>query len=55
MNIVEEIKANIKELQEQLEDEINTASIWQDLLGTAFDRIEWAEIVAVNFEDFKEV
>lgn len=44
-----------EELREQLEDEIDTASIWQDLLGTAFDRIQWAEIVAANFEDFKEV
>lgn len=44
-----------EELREQLEEEIGVASIWQDLLGTAFDRIQWEEIVAINFEDFKEV
>lgn len=39
-----------EELRYQLQCEIDTASIWQDLLGTAFDRIDWEEIVTKNVE-----
>ncbi len=40
-----------QELRWQLEDEIDTASIWQDLLGTAFDRIDWIAIVTSHVAD----
>ena len=43
-----------QELREQLEDEIDVACLWQDLLGTAFDRIDWTEVVTKNSEEFKE-
>lgn len=39
-----------EELRYQLQDELDTASLWQDLLGTAFDRIDWEEIVTKNVE-----
>lgn len=43
-----------EELRQQLEDEIDVACLWQDLLGWAFDQINWIEIVASNFEELKE-
>lgn len=33
------------QLRQQLEDELDNASLWQDLLGTAFDRINWVEVI----------
>lgn len=41
-------------LHEQMYHELGASSMWQDLLGTAFDRIDWVEIVTNNIEDFKE-
>lgn len=37
-----------QELREQLYDEVGVASLWQDLLGTAFDKIDWMEIISNN-------
>jgi len=37
-----------QELRDQLYDEVGSASLWQDLLGTAFDRINWLDIVISN-------
>jgi len=34
----------------QLEDEIDEASLWQDLLNCAFDRIDWVEVIEKNLE-----
>ena len=34
----------------QLEDEINEASLWQDLLNLAFDRISWIEVIEKNLD-----
>lgn len=35
---------------DQLYCEIDSASLWQDLIGTAFNRIDWLEIVTNNEE-----
>ena len=45
-------KANClkKHMSWQLEDEITEASLWQDLLQCAFDRINWIEIINNNLE-----
>ena len=37
-----------KHLRWQLEDEIDEASLWQDLLNCAFDRISWVEVIEKN-------
>lgn len=34
----------------QLEDIIDEASLWQDLLNQAFSRIEWIEIINNNLD-----
>ena len=39
-----------KHLRWQLEDEINEASLWQDLLNLAFDRISWIEVIEKNLD-----
>lgn len=39
-----------KRLSWQLEDEIDEASLWQDLLNCAFDRISWVEVIEKNLE-----
>lgn len=39
-----------RELRDQLQDEIDNASMWQDLLRTAFDQIDWVEIVTSNVD-----
>jgi len=39
-----------KHLRWQLEDEIDEASLWQDLLNCAFDRISWVEVIEKNLE-----
>jgi predicted house-cleaning noncanonical NTP pyrophosphatase (MazG superfamily) len=50
-NTLEEVAEYIEEtLREQLYDEIEVACLWQDLLGTAFDRIDWVEIAQNNQE-----
>ena len=53
-NITETAQCIEQGLRWQLEDELDTASLWQDLLGWAFDQIDWVEIVSKNIEDFKE-
>ncbi len=37
-----------RSLRDQLDDEVGSASMWSDLLTTAFDRINWVEIVEQN-------
>lgn len=37
-----------QQLREQLEDEAGDASMWSDLLSTAFHRINWVEVVENN-------
>jgi len=39
-----------KHLRWQLEDEIDEASLWQDLLNLAFDRISWIEVIEKNLD-----
>lgn len=39
-----------KHLRWQLEDEIEEASLWQDLLNLAFDRISWIEVIEKNLD-----
>lgn len=39
-----------RHLREQLDDELEVASLWQDLLRTAFDRINWVEVVESNLD-----
>lgn len=39
-----------KRLRWQLEDEITESCLWQDLLNTAFDRIEWTEVIKNNLD-----
>lgn len=34
-----------QQLREQLDDEIDEACLWQDLLHTAFERVNWFEII----------
>ncbi len=36
------------QLREQLEDEASDASMWSDLLNTAFYRINWVEVIEGN-------
>ncbi len=35
-------------LRDQLDDEVGNASMWRDLLSTAFDRINWVEVIDNN-------
>lgn len=50
-NTVQETAQYIEqELTEQLEGEVATSSLWRDLLGWAFDQIDWEEIVTKNIE-----
>lgn len=37
-----------KQLRDQLNDEAGDASMWSDLLSTAFYRINWVEVVEHN-------
>lgn len=37
-----------KQLRDQLVDEAGAASMWSDLLSTAFYRINWVEVVEHN-------
>ena len=39
-----------RSLSWQLEDIINEASLWQDLLNQAFNRIDWIEIIKNNLD-----
>ena len=34
-----------RQLREQLDDEAGDASFWSDLLSTAFNRVNWVEVV----------
>ena len=45
-------KANWLEarLRRQLDCEIETACLWQDILRLAFDRINWIEVIEKNLE-----
>ena len=45
-------KANWLEscLRQQLDQEIDVACLWRDLLRSAFDRISWLEIIEKNLE-----
>ena len=36
------------ELSQQLDDESSEASLWSDLLNTAFDSINWVEAIECN-------
>jgi hypothetical protein len=40
-------------LQEQLNGEISTPCLWQDLLQDAFDSIDWIEVVENNTEEVR--
>ncbi len=37
-----------KQLRDQLDDEAGDASMWSDLLSTAFYRINWVEVIEHN-------
>jgi hypothetical protein len=37
-----------QQLRNQLDDETGNASMWSDLLSTAFARIDWVEVIANN-------
>ncbi len=37
-----------RELRDQLDDEAGNASMWSDLLSTAFCRINWIEVIEHN-------
>lgn len=37
-----------KQLRDQLDDEAGNASLWSDLLSTAFARINWVEVIEHN-------
>src|ERR1035441_2236240 len=37
-----------KVLQEQLEEEVSEASLWHDLLQTAFSKVYWIEVLDSN-------
>ncbi len=37
-----------KQLRDQLDDEAGDASMWNDLLSTAFYRINWVEVIENN-------
>jgi len=37
-----------RQLREQLDDEAGEASMWSDLLSTAFYRINWVEVIEHN-------
>ena len=39
-----------RSLSWQLEDIIDEASLWQDLLNQAFSRIDWLEIIEKNLD-----
>ena len=39
--------------QEQLNGEIDTPCLWQDLLQQAFDSIDWIEVVENNTEEVR--
>jgi hypothetical protein len=34
-----------RQLREQLDDEAGEANLWSDLLSTAFNRVNWVEVV----------
>ena len=40
-------------LRDQLDCELEVASLWQDLLRTAFDRINWVEVIESNTEEVR--
>ena len=40
-------------LQEQLNGEIDSPCLWQDLLQQAFDSIDWIEVVENNTEEVR--
>jgi hypothetical protein len=35
-------------LRDQLDDEAGNANLWSDLLSTAFERINWVEVIENN-------
>jgi hypothetical protein len=35
-------------LRDQLEDETGRANLWSDLLSTAFERVNWVEVIENN-------
>jgi hypothetical protein len=35
-------------LRDQLEDETGCANLWSDLLSTAFERVNWVEVIENN-------
>ncbi len=37
-------------LRDQLDEEAGTASMWSDLLSTAFYRVDWVEVIECNRE-----
>jgi len=37
-----------QQLRDQLDDEAGNASMWSDLLSTAFARIDWVEVISNN-------
>ncbi|MEO6760795.1 MAG: hypothetical protein ABI220_00245 [Candidatus Saccharimonadales bacterium] len=37
-----------RQLRQQLDCELDQASLWQDLLQTAFSRINWVEVIEQN-------
>lgn len=39
-----------EQIRDQLDDESAIASMWSDLLSTAFYRINWQEIIASNLD-----
>ncbi|MEO6761574.1 MAG: hypothetical protein ABI220_04345 [Candidatus Saccharimonadales bacterium] len=39
-----------QQLRQQLDCELDQASLWQDLLQTAFSRINWVEVIEKNLD-----
>lgn len=39
-----------EQLREQLDEEAGNASMWSDLLSTAFYRVDWVEVIENNRE-----
>ena len=37
-----------EQLRDQLDEEAGTASMWSDLLSTAFYRVDWVEVIECN-------
>lgn len=39
-----------EQLRDQLDEEAGSASMWSDLLSTAFYRVDWVEVIECNRE-----